>query len=115
MKQDNEDYNQCMIDKELFDKEQTETFDDYFNDYPLIIETLSNLEKETIKTYFLHKFEEQKQLHEQEIEEKDKEIKELTKTILYTNNNYINEYIKVKEKDKQIEELKKMLRVGDLI
>ena len=81
MKQDNEDYNQCMIDKELFDKEQTETFDDYFNDYPLIIETLSNLEKETIKTYFLHKFEEQKQLHLQDMDnlrkEKDEEIKEL--------------------------------------
>jgi len=85
MKQDNEDYNQCMIDKELFDKEQTETFDDYFNDYPLIIETLSNLEKETIKTYFLHKFEEQKQLHLQDMDnlrkEKDEEIKELKRQL----------------------------------
>jgi len=107
MKQDNEDYNQCMIDKELFDKEQTETFDDYFNDYPLIIETLSNLEKETIKTYFLHKFEEQKQLHLQDMDnlrkEKDKEIKELTKTILYTNDNYMIEYIKVKKKTQNLQ------------
>ena len=91
------------------DKEQTETFKSCYDE---IIETFIQ-DRTDSKIIRL------KQLHEQDMDnlrkEKDKEIKELTKTILYTNNNYMIEHIKVKEKEAEIEKLKQKLKDGGLI